>query len=332
MSSTTATFTSEPPPPQPPPHQHHVYYAPPPVTAILIILLLVLLFVGFFSLYFCKCFMENAQRANIAHNHQTQTGTAVNPPVIEPSGLDPSIINSFPTFPYDTVKSYRREKYGLECAICLCEFDDHDLLRLLTRCCHVFHKDCIDLWLQSHRSCPVCRRSLDEAPPVGVEKWSERETAPPASNSVHGTEENTHGSVDDTFSVVMIKDEEDEVHGRVGRSELLPKHPLDGEGKFSRSHSTGHSIMRTSPTAAESEAGAARDGGKEVVVVLEVEDRYTLRLPEHVKDMITRRHQASLSCTTFGELEKEVSRKHCCFGEISGGCPACGDTDHFDRV
>ncbi|GAB4857846.1 hypothetical protein Ancab_015752 [Ancistrocladus abbreviatus] len=320
MSTTTTTYIGEQPSPlPPPPHHQHEYYAPAPVTAVLTILLMLLFLMGIFSLYLCKCFMEHVLSA--ANNTQTPNGTPVNPSATEPPGLDPTIINSFPTFPYNTVKEYRREKYGLECAICLCEFDDHDLLRLLTRCCHVFHQECIDLWLESHRSCPVCRRSLDDVESTTVEKLSERESAPQASNSVHGTDDNTRGSVDDTFSIVMIKDDEEEVHGGVGGSGLLPQHPLDDEGKFTRSHSTGHSIMRTSPTAAETE----EKGSREEDVVVQVEDRYTLRLPEHIKEALTRRHQATLSCTTFGEFSKNASRKHCCFGEISGTCPACGD-------
>lgn len=44
-----------------------------------------------------------------------------------------------------------------DCSICL------DLLSGLTRrlqCSHSFHKGCVDIWLQSHDSCPNCRASL----------------------------------------------------------------------------------------------------------------------------------------------------------------------------
>ncbi|KAJ6714812.1 RING FINGER DOMAIN-CONTAINING [Salix viminalis] len=50
----------------------------------------------------------------------------------ENPGLDSSQIQLFPTFTYSSVKDFRREQYGLECAICLAEFSDEDLLRLLT--------------------------------------------------------------------------------------------------------------------------------------------------------------------------------------------------------
>lgn len=44
--------------------------------------------------------------------------------------------------------------------MCLSEFDGHDLLRLLPTCNHVFHTECIDAWLGSHVTCPVCRSRL----------------------------------------------------------------------------------------------------------------------------------------------------------------------------
>ncbi|CAK9859794.1 unnamed protein product [Sphagnum jensenii] len=47
-----------------------------------------------------------------------------------------------------------------ECTVCLSDFEEEDDLRLLPGCKHVFHKDCIDVWFQSHSTCPLCRASL----------------------------------------------------------------------------------------------------------------------------------------------------------------------------
>ncbi|KAH1110281.1 E3 ubiquitin-protein ligase ATL6 [Glycine max] len=52
------------------------------------------------------------------------------------------------------------EKLGkgtLECAVCLNEFEDTETLRLIPKCDLVFHPECIDEWLPSHTTCPVCR-------------------------------------------------------------------------------------------------------------------------------------------------------------------------------
>ena len=48
-------------------------------------------------------------------------------------------------------------KETLECVVCLNQFEDDELLRLLPKCSHAFHPDCIDTWLFSHTTCLVCR-------------------------------------------------------------------------------------------------------------------------------------------------------------------------------
>ncbi|KAI3793350.1 hypothetical protein L1987_35967 [Smallanthus sonchifolius] len=43
------------------------------------------------------------------------------------------------------------------CSICLCEFEEDEELRTLPECLHSFHVPCIDMWLYSHSTCPICR-------------------------------------------------------------------------------------------------------------------------------------------------------------------------------
>ncbi|CAN6357394.1 unnamed protein product [Urochloa humidicola] len=57
-----------------------------------------------------------------------------------------------------------------ECAICLGEFDDGDKVRVLPRCCHGFHVQCIDAWLAKQPSCPTCRNSLFQLQDGGASK------------------------------------------------------------------------------------------------------------------------------------------------------------------
>lgn len=47
------------------------------------------------------------------------------------------------------------------CAICLCEFEAGKELRTLPECSHSFHVACIDMWLYSHWSCPMCRSVVE---------------------------------------------------------------------------------------------------------------------------------------------------------------------------
>ncbi|CAK9144691.1 unnamed protein product [Ilex paraguariensis] len=71
-------------------------------------------------------------------------------------GLDPSALKSIPV----VVFSPKDFKDGLECAVCLCEVSKGEKARLLPKCNHGFHVDCIDMWFQSHSTCPLCRNPV----------------------------------------------------------------------------------------------------------------------------------------------------------------------------
>ncbi|KAM7459367.1 hypothetical protein LguiA_036361 [Lonicera macranthoides] len=70
------------------------------------------------------------------------------------SGIDKKLIESLPFFRFSSLKG---SKEGLECVVCLSKFEDEEVLRLLPKCKHAFHLTCIDKWLESHSSCPLCR-------------------------------------------------------------------------------------------------------------------------------------------------------------------------------
>ncbi|CAN8239484.1 unnamed protein product [Cochlearia groenlandica] len=72
------------------------------------------------------------------------------------SGLTPFDLNSLPIvfFRQDGCCS---KDGGVECAICLSELVNGDKTRLLPKCNHSFHVECIDMWFQSHSTCPICR-------------------------------------------------------------------------------------------------------------------------------------------------------------------------------
>lgn len=45
----------------------------------------------------------------------------------------------------------------MDCAICLSEFEEKEAVKEVPFCKHVFHPICIDTWLSSNVTCPVCR-------------------------------------------------------------------------------------------------------------------------------------------------------------------------------
>ena len=47
-----------------------------------------------------------------------------------------------------------------ECTICLLNYNEET--KKATECHHIFHQECIDRWLQTNNSCPLCRTCLQQ--------------------------------------------------------------------------------------------------------------------------------------------------------------------------
>ncbi|CAA7049655.1 unnamed protein product [Microthlaspi erraticum] len=91
-----------------------------------------------------------------------------------PTELPPETINQTPQPQEDIetgqrkvsifkdIKGEEEEGCGKRCCpICLEEYEDDHEIRRLKKCGHVFHRFCVDSWLERDRSCPSCRRSVD---------------------------------------------------------------------------------------------------------------------------------------------------------------------------
>ncbi|CAH1446971.1 unnamed protein product [Lactuca virosa] len=142
--------------------------------AAIISLLLVILFVLFLHLY-TRWYLVQARRRSRSsvtvprvlgsrlHNRSfTIIDTTSNPGNSNSPGkfgLPFSIIASLPLFVYKVSSEEDRDS-GLECAICLSAFEEEEIGRKLPGCGHAFHVECIDMWLRSHSSCPICRASI----------------------------------------------------------------------------------------------------------------------------------------------------------------------------
>lgn len=64
-----------------------------------------------------------------------------------------------------------------DCAVCLSELEDGEKVRALPGCGHVFHVDCVDAWLRSRTTCPVCRA---EVRPKAAMAGTDARPLPPA--------------------------------------------------------------------------------------------------------------------------------------------------------
>lgn len=56
-----------------------------------------------------------------------------------------------------TKDSVVEQEEDATCSVCLCEINEGDRVCVLPECLHLFHVQCIHLWLASHTNCPNCR-------------------------------------------------------------------------------------------------------------------------------------------------------------------------------
>ncbi|CAJ1960900.1 unnamed protein product [Sphenostylis stenocarpa] len=243
-----------------------------PSLAVIIIILVAALFVmAIFSIYVRRC-------ADTPPNSVRPLTTARSRRAAR--GLDPAVIQTFPILEYSEVKIHKVGKETLECAVCLCEFDDAETLRLIPKCDHVFHPECIDEWLSSHTTCPVCRANL-------VPTESQDSDA----NNANGVGDGVvpvplTPDVEAQNDVVEAASEQQNAYSDcvltepevVPLDKTLNRNRTRGsrsnrQRRFSKSHSTGHSIVQPG----------------------ENTDRFTLRLPLEVRKQLINRqlHRAS---------------------------------------
>lgn len=71
----------------------------------------------------------------------------------KPRGLNKPEIDQLPSYKYN-VDSHEGDQTS--CVICMCDFETRQILRVLP-CSHEFHAKCVDKWLKTNRTCPICR-------------------------------------------------------------------------------------------------------------------------------------------------------------------------------
>lgn len=126
-----------------------------------LVLLTVLFFMAFFSLYIRRFSNNNNNITNSDNSVQNE----------KRGGIDISTVQSLPDVLYgaesaDTDSDMPTNIFS-ECPICLTEFEEREKVKVIPYCGHGFHPMCIETWLSSHGSCPLCRstrlfRAVDE--------------------------------------------------------------------------------------------------------------------------------------------------------------------------
>ncbi|KAK8919424.1 RING-H2 finger protein ATL13 [Platanthera zijinensis] len=157
-SSKQVTFSlPSPPPPPPVPAAKYEGKISPSILLIIVILAVIFFISGIIHLLVRFLLRTTAREPEEADNATALQGQLQELFHLHDAGVDQSFIDTLPIFIYRAIIGL---KDPFDCAVCLCEFDPEDKLRLLPKCSHAFHIDCIDAWLLSHSTCPLCRRSL----------------------------------------------------------------------------------------------------------------------------------------------------------------------------
>ncbi|KAF8405874.1 hypothetical protein HHK36_007952 [Tetracentron sinense] len=101
-----------------------------------------------------RCALRCSTRVSSEPESASESGN--NSTKIANTGLMREVLKTFPVLTY----SAELKVANTECVICLSEFAPGELIRVLPKCNHGFHVQCIDKWLTSHFSCPTCRNCL----------------------------------------------------------------------------------------------------------------------------------------------------------------------------
>ncbi|KAL8465344.1 hypothetical protein ACS0TY_034732 [Phlomoides rotata] len=152
-----------------------------------ILLVIVILAIGFFLLgllqLLIRCLMKSPSSISqsnrlpdtaSSHPFQRQLQQLFR---LHDSGLDQAVIDALPVFNYKEIIGLREP---FDCAVCLCELSDNDSLKFLPNCSHAFHIHCIETWLLSNSTCPLCRSTIGCGNPMlfssddhsRVEQWN----------------------------------------------------------------------------------------------------------------------------------------------------------------
>lgn len=122
-------------------------------TIVLFAVVLLFTFLFLYARWVCR--LETRPRATSSLPH------APPPFLTVETGLDQSVIDTIPVILHQSKGGdCAAAASASECSICLGEFDDGDKVKVLPKCRHCFHCECVDKWLRTRSSCPLCRNSL----------------------------------------------------------------------------------------------------------------------------------------------------------------------------
>uniref|UniRef100_A0A182VR61 RING-type domain-containing protein n=1 Tax=Anopheles minimus TaxID=112268 RepID=A0A182VR61_9DIPT len=100
----------------------------------------------------------NSPDSNETENYEALLSLAERLGEAKPRGLARPEIDQLPSYKFNA-ETHTGDQTS--CVVCMCDFEARQILRVLP-CSHEFHAKCVDKWLRSNRTCPICRGNASE--------------------------------------------------------------------------------------------------------------------------------------------------------------------------
>ncbi|KAM7274958.1 hypothetical protein ACFE04_016824 [Oxalis oulophora] len=159
MNSSDYTFDIDkllfPPPPPPPQNNHNSFDLNSKIMVAATISLSLIVTLVFVLHVYARYVIRGRMRQRAAVRHLANAVERAQLHQEPKPGLHPEIIAGLPIFMFKRIKG--DQDSISECAVCLTVPEDDEMARLLPNCKHTFHAECIDKWLTSQSTCPICR-------------------------------------------------------------------------------------------------------------------------------------------------------------------------------
>nr|GEZ07754.1 RING-H2 finger protein ATL60-like [Tanacetum cinerariifolium] len=145
----------------------------------IVALVFVLVFVFLFHVY--ARWLWSRRQHSLNNLHQRRQGHQHPGVTVLRRGLDVAFLKTLPVIEFDP-KAFKDGV--LECSVCINEVERGEKTRILPKCNHAFHADCIDMWFHSHSTCPICRNPVSEQAQVSVESLLQQEQSTTSSTDL----------------------------------------------------------------------------------------------------------------------------------------------------
>ncbi|CAL5432717.1 unnamed protein product [Camellia sinensis] len=282
--------------------------------AVLCIIVTVFLLVSYY-VFVTKCCLNWQQfdplrRFSMPRPPQNEDPLTAYSPSWQSHGLDDLLIREIPTFQYSRGEN-GGEKSLCKCVVCLNEFQELDMVRVLPNCGHAFHLDCIDIWLQSNANCPLCRSSISGTTRYPIDQL----VAPTSSPQDPRPFVDTFNGGDEAFVVIELAGADRTV--MQPRRQLVPERNDPREQlMLSRVHFPGKFEQKLGKQAKEGKFHLVSSMGDECIDVRQKDDRFCIEQPirrSFSMDSAADRHV----CLAVQEIRRQNENEHLRHSEAS---------------